>query len=121
MSWWSRSMIRRKLSDSEHDALMARCRKRQYGDLRQYPGRTEDGYSARLRSSLRARTPDHNRGAEADAVTALTVRDDALHTPYIPIRKAYPLAYRRYYYNRPRPCRTMRCCCTRCVRPCKWR
>ncbi|HPE81977.1 MAG TPA: TauD/TfdA family dioxygenase, partial [Gammaproteobacteria bacterium] len=43
---------------------------------------------------------DHNRGAEADAVTALTVQDDALHTPYIPYSNKPIHWHTDGYYNR---------------------
>ena len=75
----------RALSAAEQDALMARCRKANMAIYVSRLGDTEGTDIPRgcgLHFGLEHL--DHNRGAEADAVTALTVQDDALHTPYIP-------------------------------------
>lgn len=43
---------------------------------------------------------NHNRGAEGDAVTALTVQDDQLHAPYIPYSNKEIHWHTDGYYNR---------------------
>ena len=91
----------RALTQSEHDALMARCRKTNMAIYASRIGETEGTDIARscgLQFGLEHL--DHNRGAEADAVTALTVRDDALHTPYIPYSDKAIHWHTDGYYNR---------------------
>jgi hypothetical protein len=91
----------RTLSATERDALMTRCRKANMAIYASQLGETEGTDIARgcgLHFGLRHL--DHNRGAEADAVTALTVQDDALHTPYIPYSNRAIHWPTDGYYNR---------------------
>lgn len=91
----------RALSAAEQDALMARCRKANMAIYVSRLGDTEGTDIPRgcgLHFGLEHL--DHNRGAEADAVTALTVQDDALHTPYIPYSNRAIHWHTDGYYNR---------------------
>ena len=91
----------RRLSATEHDALMARCRRANMAVYASRLGETEGTDIPRgcgLQFGLEHL--DHNRGAEADAVTALTVQDDALHTPYIPYSNRAIHWHTDGYYNR---------------------
>jgi hypothetical protein len=91
----------RTLSAPELDALMSRCRRTNMAIYSSRLGETEGTDIARgcgLHFGLRHL--DHNRGAEADAVTALTVQDDALHTPYVPYSNRAIHWHTDGYYNR---------------------
>ena len=91
----------RTLSTAEQDALMARCRRSNMAIYASRIGETEGTDIPRacgLHFGLRYL--DHNRGAEADAVTALTVQDDTLHTPYIPYSNRAIHWHTDGYYNR---------------------
>jgi len=91
----------RTLSVAEQEALMLRCRKSNMAIYVSRLGETEGTDIPRgcgLHFGLQHL--DHNRGAEADAVTALTVQDDALHTPYIPYSNRAIHWHTDGYYNR---------------------
>lgn len=91
----------RTLSEAERNALMTRCRKANMAIYVSRLGETEGTDIPRgcgLHFGLQHL--DHNRGAEADAVTALTVQDDALHTPYIPYSNRAIHWHTDGYYNR---------------------
>lgn len=91
----------RSLSDAEHDALMARCRKANMAIYVSTLGEAEGTDIPRgCGRHFGLEHLDHNRGAEADAVTALTVQDDALHTPYIPYSNKQIHWHTDGYYNR---------------------
>ena len=91
----------RTLSRSEQDALMARCRKANMAIYASRLGETEGTDIPRgFGRHFGLQRLDHNRGAEADAVTALTVQDDALHTPYIPYSNRAIHWHTDGYYNR---------------------
>ncbi len=90
----------RRLSDSEHDALLERCR---HSNMAVYVSTlTEEGTD--IPRAVGARfgclNLDHNRGAEEDAVTALTVQEDPLHAPYIPYSDRAIHWHTDGYYNR---------------------
>lgn len=90
----------RSLSDPERDALLERCRKANMAIYVSKLGRTQGTDIPRaLGSQFGLTRLDHNRGAEEDAVTALTVRDDALHTPYIPYSNRAIHWHTDGYYN----------------------
>ena len=91
----------RSLSDAEHDALLDRCRRANMAIYVSKLGRTRGTEIPRaLGSRFGLENLDHNPGAEEDAVTALTVRDDALHTPYIPYSNRAIQWHTDGYYNR---------------------
>ena len=91
----------RRLSDAEYGALLERCRR---ANMALYVSRlgeaegTDIPRGCGLRFGLQHL--DHNRGAEADAVTALTVQSDALHAPYIPYTNNPIHWHTDGYYNR---------------------
>lgn len=91
----------RTLSINEHNAIIDRCRRANMAIYRSRIGDLEG--TDIVRSCGRyfgLLNLDHNRGAEADAVTALTVQDDALHTPYIPYTNKPIHWHTDGYYNR---------------------
>lgn len=92
----------RTLSDAEHDAILERCRR---ANMAIYIGRTGDNPDKAIPVALGARFGlhrlDHNRGADEDAVTSLTVQIDAAHRDYIPYSDR-PIAWHTDgYYNTP--------------------
>jgi len=91
----------RLLSGTEHAALLARCRRANMAIYVSRLGETEGTDIPRgCGRQFGLIHLDHNRGAEPDAVTALTVRDDALHTPYIPYTNRAIHWHTDGYYNR---------------------
>ena len=91
----------RRLSAAEHGALLQRCRQANMAIYASRLGAREGTDIARgCGEQFGLRRLDHNRGAEADAVTALTVQDDALHTPYIPYSNRAIHWHTDGYYNR---------------------
>jgi len=91
----------RALTATEHRELMSRCHKANMAIYVSTLGEMEGTDIPRgcgLHFGLEHL--DHNRGAEADAVTALTVQDDALHTPYIPYSNRAIHWHTDGYYNR---------------------
>ncbi len=92
----------RTLSDAEHDAILERCRR---ANMAIYIGRTGDDPDKAIPVALGARFGlhrlDHNRGADEDAVTSLTVQTDTAHRDYIPYSNR-PIAWHTDgYYNTP--------------------
>lgn len=91
----------RALTAAEHGALLARCRRANMAVYASRIGETEGTGIARLCGEQFGLTDlDHNRGAEADAVTALTVQSDALHARYIPYTDRAIHWHTDGYYNR---------------------
>ena len=91
----------RALSAAEHNALLARCRRGNMAIYISRIGETEGTGIARLCGEQFGLVDlDHNRGAEADAVTALTVQSDALHARYIPYTDRAIHWHTDGYYNR---------------------
>ena len=75
----------RRLTDAEHEAILQCCRRSNMAVYASRLGETEGTDIPRGCGRHFGLTHlDHNRGAEPDSVTALTVQDDALHAPYIP-------------------------------------
>lgn len=92
----------RALTESEHAALIERC---QRANMAIYAGRTGDDPDKEIPATLGARLGlhrlDHNRGADEDAITALTVQEDIGHRDYIPYSNR-PLSWHTDgYYNSP--------------------
>lgn len=90
----------RALTPAEHRAILERC---QRANMAIYAGRTGDDPSKDIPVSLgRAfglHSLDHNPGADDDAVTALTVQEDARHRDFIPYSNR-PIAWHTDgYYN----------------------
>jgi len=92
----------RQLSASAQQALLDRC---QRANLALYVGTTGDDPDKAIPTALGARCGlrrlDHNRGADEDAITALTVRDDARHRDYIPYSNRPISWHTDGYYNAP--------------------
>jgi hypothetical protein len=90
----------RSISEREHEALLQRIRR---SNMALYAS-TLDQEGTDIPRAIGARFGctqlDHNRGAEADAVTALTVQKDPLHAPYIPYTNREIHWHTDGYYNR---------------------
>jgi hypothetical protein len=90
-----------RLSDAEHAAILERCRR---ANMAIYASRLGEREGTEIVRDCGRRFGlqrlDHNPGAEADAVTALTVRSDALHSPYIPYTDRPIHWHTDGYYNR---------------------
>jgi hypothetical protein len=89
-------------SAAETEAILERCRR---ANMAIYVGPTGDAPDRAIVRELGLhfglRALDHNRGADEDAVTSLTVQADALHRDYIPYTNR-PIAWHTDgYYNRP--------------------
>jgi hypothetical protein len=91
----------RKLSDAEQAAILERCRRANMAVYASQLGERE-GTEIVLDCGryFGLQRLDHNAGAEADAVTALTVRSDALHSRYIPYTNRPIHWHTDGYYNR---------------------
>ncbi len=92
----------RNLTKTEYQALLERC---QRANMAVYISRTADDPDKAIPQALGARFGlqrlDHNRGADEDAITSLTVQTDALHRDYIPYSNR-PIAWHTDgYYNHP--------------------
>ncbi|MBK5967449.1 MULTISPECIES: TauD/TfdA family dioxygenase [Thiorhodovibrio] len=90
----------RQLSAAEHQALLERC---QQANMAIYASRAGDDPSKDIPVAMgRAfglHSLDHNRGADDDAITALTVQEDARHRDFIPYSNR-PIAWHTDgYYN----------------------
>ncbi len=90
----------RRLTDSEHDALLQRIRK---SNMAIYvSGTGDDPDKAQIRAlgkRFGLERLDHNMCADNDAVSSLTVQSDALHQGYIPYSNR-PIAWHTDgYYN----------------------
>ena len=91
----------RTLSEAEYGALMAGCRRANMAVYISRLGELEGtDIVRRCGQRFGLERLDHNPGAEADAVTALTVRSDALHSPYIPYTNRPIHWHTDGYYNR---------------------
>jgi hypothetical protein len=91
----------RQLTVSEHDAIMDRCKKYNMSVYVSKLGDEEGTDIPRgIGTALGLEHLDHNRGAESDAVTALTVQDDAYHSTYIPYSNKVIHWHTDGYYNR---------------------
>lgn len=90
-----------RLSDAEHAAILERCRRANMAIYASQLGEREGTEIVRdCGRRFGLHRLDHNPGAEADAVTALTVRSDALHSPYIPYTDRPIHWHTDGYYNR---------------------
>ncbi len=90
----------RALTDTEYDAILDRCRR---ANMAIYIGATGTDPDKAIPIALGARLGlhrlDHNRGADEDAITSLTVQTDAAHRNYIPYSNR-PIAWHTDgYYN----------------------
>ncbi len=92
----------RQLTDSEHAAILERCR---LANMAIYVGTTGDdpdkSIPARLGARFGLHRLDHNRGADADAITSLTIQTDAGHRDYIPYSNRPIDWHTDGYYNAP--------------------
>jgi hypothetical protein len=92
----------RDLSNAEHEAILDRCRR---VNMAIYVGSTGDApdkaIPIRLGAQFGLTRLDHNRGADDDAVTSLTVQTDAAHRNYIPYSNRPITWHTDGYYNRP--------------------
>jgi hypothetical protein len=92
----------RQLSPAEHQAILDRCRR---ANMAIYVGKTGNDPDKAIPTLLGAafglHRLDHNRGADDDAITSLTVQTDAQHRDYIPYSNR-PIAWHTDgYYNAP--------------------
>jgi len=92
----------RRLTAAEHTAILDRC---QRANMAIYIGDTGDDPDKAIPTQLGAafglHRLDHNRGADDDAITSLTVQTDARHRDYIPYSNR-PIAWHTDgYYNAP--------------------
>jgi hypothetical protein len=90
----------RRLKPAEHNAILDRCRR---ANMAVYVGKTGDdpdkGIPTALGAAFGLHRLDHNRGADDDAITSLTVQTDAGHRDYIPYSNR-PIAWHTDgYYN----------------------
>ena len=92
----------RRLTDAEHAAILARCRR---ANMAIYVGRTGADPDKAIPADLGARFGlhhlDHNRGADEDAITSLTVQTDTAHRDYIPYSNRPIDWHTDGYYNSP--------------------
>jgi hypothetical protein len=90
----------RTLTPAEHQALLSRCKQ---SNMAIYVSNIGDELGTEIPRSLGSQFGlerlDHNRGAEKDAVTELTVQSDELHTPYIPYSNKAIHWHTDGYYN----------------------
>ncbi len=95
----------RSLTSAEHGAMLERCRR---ANMAVYVGKTGDDPDKRIPTALGAafglHRLDHNRGADDDAVTSLTVQTDARHREYIPYSNR-PIAWHTDGYYNASECR----------------
>ncbi|MBK1648584.1 TauD/TfdA family dioxygenase [Rhabdochromatium marinum] len=90
------------LKPAEHKALLERC---QRANMAIYVSRAGDNPSkdipTNMGRSFGLHTLDHNPGADEDAITSLTVNEDAQHKEFIPYSNR-PIAWHTDgYYNHP--------------------
>ncbi|MCP4409710.1 MAG: TauD/TfdA family dioxygenase [Gammaproteobacteria bacterium] len=91
----------RTLNHAEHGEILKRCRKANMAIYVSKLGATAGTHIPRgIGCRFGLLNLDHNRGAEQDAVTAITVQDDELHTPYIPYSNKTIHWHTDGYYNR---------------------
>ncbi|HEB58121.1 MAG TPA: taurine catabolism dioxygenase TauD [Gammaproteobacteria bacterium] len=96
----------RKLSKAEHSAVVdriRRCNMAIYTSRHDSKGNeNEDKALVRaLGRQFGLERLDHNMGADEDAITSLTVQDDALHRGYIPYTNRAIAWHTDGYYNSP--------------------
>jgi len=91
-----------RLSTAERDALVERCGNCNMAIYVSDTGRDSNkDLIVGLGQQLGLERLDHNKGADEDAVTSLTVQDDAVHKGYIPYSNR-PIAWHTDgYYNSP--------------------
>ena len=92
----------RRLTGVEQEAILDRCRR---ANMAIYAGKTgtapDKAIPTRLGAAFGLHRLDHNRGADDDAVSSLTVQTDARHRDYIPYSDR-PIAWHTDgYYNAP--------------------
>nr|WP_207173746.1 TauD/TfdA family dioxygenase [Halochromatium glycolicum] len=92
----------RRLTPAQHDAILERC---QRANMAIYVGKTGDdpdkAIPTALGSAFGLHRLDHNRGADEDAITSLTVQTDTDHRDFIPYSNR-PIAWHTDgYYNAP--------------------
>ena len=91
----------RTITNSEHDAMLDRVRR---FNMAVYVSNIGDMEGTHIPRAVGMRfgcnNINHNRGAESDSVTALTVQDDQLHSPYIPYSNKEIHWHTDGYYNR---------------------
>jgi len=90
----------RRLSDTEHAAILERCRR---ANMAIYTSSTDEDPDKDiirlLGTQFGLHRLDRNRGADEDAITSLKVQSDALHAGYIPYTDR-PIAWHTDgYYN----------------------
>ena len=90
----------RRLSPSEQEALLARCRRANMAIYASGSGDERDKDIPRLLGAQLGLTRlDHNKGADEDAISSLTVQSDAIHRDFIPYTNR-PIAWHTDgYYN----------------------
>lgn len=92
----------RQLTAAERGAILDRCR---LANMAIYAGTTGDDPDKAIPAMLGAcfglHRLDHNRGADEDAITSLTVQTDAGHRDYIPYSNRPISWHTDGYYNRP--------------------
>jgi len=92
----------RCLTPAEHAGILERCRR---ANMAIYIGKTgtdpDKQIPTKLGVAFGLHRLDHNRGADEDAITSLTVQTDARHRDYIPYSNR-PIAWHTDgYYNGP--------------------
>jgi len=91
-----------RLTSAEVEALRVRCRRANMALYVSANGADPDReLPRRLGIQLGLMRLDHNLGADADAISALTVRSDALHRGYIPYSNRPITWHTDGYYNPP--------------------
>jgi hypothetical protein len=106
----------RRLSDAEHAAILACCRRANLAVYASAVGDEPDkAIPHRLGLRFGLKRLDHNPGADDDAITAVKIQRDALHRGYIPYTDR-PIAWHTDgYYNQPD--RRIGAFILHCVRP----
>ena len=92
----------RRLTPSEHAAILDRCRR---ANMAIYAGTSGDdpdkAIPALLGAAFGLHRLDHNRGADEDAITSLKVQTDVRHREFIPYSNRPIDWHTDGYYNRP--------------------
>lgn len=92
----------RQLSEAEHAAILERCQRANMAIYASQTGRDPDkAIPARLGAQFGLRRLDHNRGADEDAITSLTVQDGPRHRDFIPYSNRPIDWHTDGYYNAP--------------------
>ncbi len=107
----------RRIEDHEYQAIVERCRR--FNMVVYVSDLDEEGTDIARSVGVRfgCTNIDHNRGAEEDAVTALTVQEDPFHSLYIPYTNRGIQWHTDGYYNLLS--RQVRSLLLHCVRPAK--